>query len=125
MGYEAGKIYKIKCDNYFYYGSCITSLERRATTHRYKAKKNTSKLYSFIKDKEWTIELIEKIACASKLELLQKEDEYVKPFLSDPLCLNERSATWDIEKDKARKKVWYEANKERILKKAREEYYKK
>lgn len=45
MSYEAGKIYMIKCDDYFYYGSCITSLERRATTHRYRSKNITIKKY--------------------------------------------------------------------------------
>lgn len=122
MGYEAGKIYRIKCDDYFYYGSCITSLARRATTHRYKAKLLDRKLYNYIKDKEWTIELVCEYPCNTKTDLMIKEDEYVRPNLNNLLCLNERSATWDKEKDSNRKKEWYKANKERICTKRKQQY---
>lgn len=43
-----------------------------------------------------------------------KEDEYIKPNLNNPFCLNGYCATWDKEKDSKRKKEWYEKNKERI-----------
>lgn len=125
MGYEEGKIYIIKCGDYFYYGSCITSLSRRATTHKYKSKKLERKLYAYIRDKEWTIELVCEWPCETKLDLMKKEDEYVKPNLTNPLCLNERSALWDKEKDSNRKKEWYKANRERILEKLHQKYHQK
>jgi hypothetical protein len=125
MGYELGKIYIIRCGEYFYYGSCITSILRRACTHKYRAKNKTNKLYDYIKDKEWTIELVKKYACNSKEELRTEEDKYVRPNLSNNLCLNERCAVWDIEKDIRRKKEWYKNNRERLLIKAKEYYINK
>jgi hypothetical protein len=125
MGYESGKIYKITSGDYFYYGSCITTIARRQITHRYRAKKKTSKLYNHIKTNDWTMELVCNFACKSKAELLAKEDEYVKPNISNPKCLNERSACWDKEKDSARKKVWYELNKERILAEKKQQWAEK
>jgi hypothetical protein len=127
MGYELGKIYIIRCGEYFYYGSCITSLQRRATTHRYRAthpsiKQYQSKLYNCIKDAEWAIELVEEYPAQSKLDLLQKEDTYIRKVLNDPYCLNDRSSIWDKEKDSNRKKKWYIENKERLLKKAKIRY---
>ena len=122
MGYEKGKIYKIICGDYFYYGSCITSIQRRAITHRYRAKTQNNKLYSYIKDKEWSITLVKEFPCKTKEELRIEEDFYVKAELDNQLCLNERSAVWDIEKDKARQKEWYNKNKERLLKKAKDYY---
>ena len=122
MGYEKGKIYKIICGDYFYYGSCITSIQRRAITHRYRAKTQNNKLYSYIKDKEWSITLVKEFPCKTKEELIIEEDFYVKAELDNQLCLNERSAVWDIEKDKARQKEWYNKNKERLLKKAKDYY---
>jgi hypothetical protein len=77
---------------------------------------------NYIKDKEWTIELVCDYPCNTKSELMKKEDEYIKPNLTDLLCLNEYSATWDKEKDSNRKKRWYEENKERILAKRKEDY---
>ena len=127
MGYESGKIYRIKSGDYFYYGSCITSIARRATTHRYRGKnaekkQYSNKLYKHINANKWTIELVCDVPCQSKAELLAKEDEYVKPNLSNPLCLNDHSATWDKEKDSARKKVWYEQNRERLCARNKERW---
>ena len=119
MGYEKGKIYKISYGEYFYYGSCITTLQRRAITHRYRAKTIPNKLYNFIKDKDWVITLVKDHPCGSKEELCAEEDKYIRGELSNPLCLNERSSVWDIEKDINRKKEWYKANRERLLAKAK------
>jgi hypothetical protein len=123
MGYEGGKIYKISCGEHYYYGSCITSIQRRATTHRYRAKTQKAKLYDHIKDKEWSISLVKDFPCKTKEELRAEEDKYVKPELKNELCLNERSAIWDIEKDKARQKEWYVKNRERLLQKATDYYH--
>ena len=60
--------------------------------------------------------------CKTKEELRAEEDKYVKPELNNELCLNERGATWDIEKDKARQKEWYVKNRERLLQKANASY---
>jgi len=122
MGYESGKIYKITCGDYYYYGSCITSLSRRATTHRYRANKISNRLYDYIKDKEWSISLVKDYPCSSQEELRTEEDKFVKNELTNELCLNERSAVWDIEKCKAKQREWYIANRERLLIKAREAY---
>lgn len=122
MGYDKGKIYRLTCGDYFYYGSTITSLLRRATTHRYRAKTKSNKLYDYIRDKEWTIILIKDFPCKTKEELVAEESSYIKKELTNHYCLNERCSVWDIEKDTARKKEWYEKNKERILAKQKAKY---
>jgi hypothetical protein len=61
--------------------------------------------------------------CKTKEELRAEEDKYVKPELKNELCLNERSAIWDIEKDKTRQKEWYVKNRERLLQKANDYYH--
>jgi hypothetical protein len=122
MSYQNGKVYRINCEDHFYFGSCITSVSRRGITHRYRAKSANNKLYAFISDKEWTICLVKDFPCNSMKELREEEDKYIKDSLSNPLCLNERSSIWDKDKDSKRKKQWYEANKERISQKNKEVY---
>lgn len=122
MSYENAKIYRIVCGDKFYYGSCITSINKRAVNHRCRAKTLDNKLYAYIKNKEWAIELVEEFPCNNHLELRRKEDEYVRQYLADENCLNERSATLDVEKEKRRKKQWYMDNRDRILERARNLY---
>lgn len=124
MGYENGKIYKIQCeDGYYYYGSCITTLERRSYTHRLRAKTNTTcLLYKHIKDKCWKIVLVKNVSCSNRNELRREEDLFIQQSKDDMFCLNDRFAILNIEKDKLRKKKWYEDNKERILQKLRDNY---
>lgn len=117
-----GHIYKIECEDRFYYGSCSTTIQRRTYTHRYRAARLSNKLYDFIKDKAWSLTLVETVEVENKRALCAKEDEYVRPNLSNPLCLNERSATWDYEKDQERKKKWYRENAERICEKQKLRY---
>lgn len=117
-----GKVYRIICGDRFYYGSCITSIARRAITHRFRAKTKSNKLYDFIKNKDWSIELVKAVACATQAELRLEEDKFVREHLTNPLCLNERSAVWDVEKDITRKKEWYKKNRERLLEKAKARY---
>ena len=81
------------------------------------------KLYQYIRDKDWGIELVCAYPCLSKAELLAKEDEYIHPHLTDENCLNSRSSILDKQKDKDRKKAWYETNKERILAGLRDKYH--
>jgi len=117
-----GKIYKISCGDLFYYGSCTTTLPRRKYTHKQRCQTVENKLYKAIKDKPWTIELIELRICKSREELRLLEDTYVRPALNDSNCLNERCAVFNVEKDKKRKSEWYKANKDKILEKARTNY---
>ena len=125
MGYESGKVYKIQCvDGHFYYGSCITTLERRSYTHRQRAKQEnpTCALYKHIKDKEWKIVLVKSVVCANRNELQKEEDTLIQSSRNDPLCLNTRSAVFNVDKDKERKKQWYIDNREKVLKKAKERW---
>lgn len=119
------KIYKIVCGEYFYYGSCQTSLGKRKVNHRCRAKTYENKLYNYIKDKDWDIELVKEFPCNTVNELRQEEDKYVRQHLTSPFCLNERSATLDVEKEKARKKKWYDNNRDRILERARANYHRR
>jgi hypothetical protein len=115
-----GKIYRIVCGEYFYYGSCTTSIADRKKVHKHRSKKPSGKLYEMINGKEWNIELVFEAPEGSNLREI--EDAYIKPNLENPFCLNERSAKFDSEKDKRRKKNWYESNRERLLLKAKERH---
>lgn len=78
-----GRVYKIECDDgYFYIGSTTKTLQQRLTRHKQKAKEFPDrKLYSHWKNV--TIQLIEE--CEN---YLQRENELIRKELNNPLCLN-------------------------------------
>ncbi len=95
--YQQGKIYKLEHSNMFYIGStCLKWLSQRLAHHRAEIKKGTtSKVYTYLKNKDWKdvkITLLEAYPCNSKDELTARETFYIEPELNNPLCLNSRCA---------------------------------
>jgi len=127
------KIYKLLCDNgYFYIGSTISPLSTRLKNHKKDAKISKSKLYTYINSIGWDkvkIILIEELNSINKTELLEKEYEYIRKENSH-LCLNTNIFNDKVqrinnrkeyekqyeknnkEKIKLRKKIYYQNNKE-------------
>jgi hypothetical protein len=136
--YENGKIYLIKCkndDNLIYVGSTIKKLEMRFSHH--KIDKNIS-LHKYVKNwDDWYIELyenfpcknrylleiredeiIKKIATINKKKSFRNPDEYKKERIEYLRVYNERQG----EHVKAKKKEWYELNRDEINKRRKEKY---
>ena len=108
-----GKIYRISIGDYFYYGSTKHTLKRRLSSHKSKSKTEISKLYTKIRELGWDcvkMELIEEYSCETKLQLREREDFFIKPYLQNSLCLNEKSAVFNEEYQKQ----WVENNKELV-----------
>ena len=125
-----GNIYKIVCGNHFYYGSTTQTLPNRKKCHTYRIKNggnrhSSSKLYNHLRDKEWTMELVESIECNDSKELKKREDEIILQYINNEFCLNSYNSQLNKEKDKQRKKDWYKANREHCIELAKENYFKK
>ena len=123
--YQNGKIYKLICSetDRVYIGSTTTKLKYRKLQHIHSNNKCTSK--DFINAK---IYLIEDYPCNSKLELHNKEREYIE----NTDCVNKKipgrtgkeSSKANYEKNKKelnkKSREYHEDNKEELNKKARE-----
>ncbi len=122
--YENGKIYKLICDNgYYYIGSTIQKLNLRFNHHKGSAKTGTSTVYNYINNIGWDkvkIELIEDFPCSIKSELNKREDYYINLSKNDELCLNFNRAYVSDEERKENMKAYYEKNKETIIQNHRE-----
>ncbi len=134
MAYDAGKIYKLVCeDGKYYIGSTIRPLKSRLSSHRNASTKTqTNNAYNHIKTIGWdkvTIELIELFPCENRNQLLKRETLYICQHKDDVLCLNTRNPLTDdttpesklAHKEKC--KEYYEQHREDILQK-RAEYQK-
>lgn len=92
LKYEYGKIYRLVCnDGYYYIGSTRDKLNHRFNKHIQASKTETSKVYQHINNigrENVKIELIEEYPCASKKELNERENFYIKQYKNDELCLN-------------------------------------
>jgi hypothetical protein len=78
--YHNGKIYCIKSNqtNMIYIGSTTTTLSKRFYNHKWKFLNNDECLSrDIMKYDDAIIELLEKVNCNSKQELLDKEKEYI------------------------------------------------
>lgn len=149
MDYKNGKIYKLQCeDGHFYIGSTATELRKRLKGHKDKSKESPEqRVYKHINTLGWDkvrIVLIEDYPCENKQQLVHKEDEFIRIYKDDILCLNsfyshrtpeqyqeylnnhkEYKKTWAVEnKDtiKERQANWYQQNRERLLVKAKERH---
>lgn len=92
MGYEKSKVYKLQHDDgHFYIGSTINELRVRYKQHKYYAKSFPNrKVYNHINN-EWDkvkIILVEEFVCDNRQQIRNKENEYLKKEIDNPLCLN-------------------------------------
>ena len=120
--YHNGKIYKIADVGYnkCYIGSTTESLSRRMARHRSQYKKQEDmkgKVYSFelfdlYGTENCKIELIEKIICENKEELLKREGELIQSMD----CVNKKVSG-------RTKQDWYNDNKKYCIEKSKR-YYK-
>lgn len=84
--YDNAKIYKLvdKSDEQvIYVGSTCNTLHNRFILHKSAAKKGTSKIYNYIRNKGPTninIELIKNYPCKNRLELLKEENKTINYF---------------------------------------------
>ena len=115
--YSKGLIYKISVDGQTYYGSTVQSLKRRMWHHKshYKRWKNgegwncaSFKLFDEYGFENCPIELVELYPCASKVELLIREDWY----MDNNECINEKRAHTSEEQFNEWKAEYHQAHKE-------------
>ena len=125
--YNNGKIYKLQCDDGFYYiGSTTNSLSGRLGNHKQDSKKYPKRgLYEHINTIGWNhvqIEKIEDFPCKDKNELSAKEDFYINKARGedDHYCLNINRAIVTKEERKLNVKKYYEEHKESIINQHRE-----
>ena len=81
--YKTGKIYRLICDDGYYYIGCTASeLPFRLNNHKQLSRTKKDPLYVYINSIGWDkvkIELIKKIPCYSKHELEQLKEQYFFP----------------------------------------------
>ena len=116
--YSKGKIYKLQCDDgYYYIGSSVNELRKRFAEHKKDSKTISSRVYQHINTIGWNqvrIVLVEEYSCENREQLTRKEDEHIRIHKDDPLCLNMKCASQTPEQYTERKKQYYEQNKEYI-----------
>jgi predicted GIY-YIG superfamily endonuclease len=114
--FEKNIIYKLCCDGQMYIGH-TTDLYKRIHLHKSNIKKKlNNKLYTFIGNKSWYIEIIEKFPCENNKEAIEREQfwiEIIKPTLNS----NRAFRTDEIQKkcdcEKA-KRYYYKKKLEKI-----------
>ena len=127
LDYSKGKIYKIQCeDGYYYIGSTCNDLRFRLNGHKEESRRERAKnrrLYNHIQD--WTrvrIVLLEEYPSENRQQLIRKEDEYIRNHRTDALCLNSIGAVVDLEHRKELVDTYYQKHKEELIQKAKERY---
>ena len=98
-----GFIYKITSaqTDKIYIGSTTQTLKQRFSVHKSQQRCSSSVL---MVHPDVKIELVEEIEFEDKLDLYEKEDEYIKEFAH--ICVNLRGAILDLEKKKAYQNEW-------------------
>lgn len=106
-----GWIYKLQCDDgYYYIGSTsAVLLEQRLARHKRDSKISKSKVYNHINNIGWDktkiIELEYKLFNNVK-ELKQLEDKYIRDNIDNKLCLNKNRVYITKEEQSEYKKQW-------------------
>ena len=115
VDYSNTVIYKIVCENECYVGH-TTNFINRKHQHKRNCPNNDTKLYNFIRDKEWDMVPIEEFPCENLTQALIKED-YWRTKLDAKLNMNKPIATHNdkVQSDKARQRKYYAKHKEKIL----------
>lgn len=129
--YENGIIYKLNCeDGYYYIGSTTSNPKVRLSNHKQSSKKDiTRDVYKHINNIGWDkvkFEIIEKYPCKSKKELCACEDKYIHAAKDkkDIMCLNINRALVTEEEKKRNMKISYEKRKD-IISEQHKEYRQK
>ena len=107
-----GIIYKISFDDKIYIGSTIQTLKKRLYHHRAFTK------YGFIKEKS-IVEIIEERDVVDKNELHKYEGIHIRKNN----CVN-KSHAYGLNSTSERDKIRYKYDKEKIIKRSAEYYYK-
>lgn len=113
--YEKAKIYKLQCDDgYYYIGSTCNTLAKRFSGHKY-SKDNTRK-NKHLNEVGWErvkIILIEEFPCETKEQLHRREDELICERMNDEYCLNRnRVGTLNALGVEGYRKQWNETHRE-------------
>jgi hypothetical protein len=115
--YKNGKLYKLQCDDgYYYIGSTCNELRFRLYGHKTDSKDENSKKYQHINTIGWDrvrIVLVEDCPCENKQQLVRKEDMLIRSCEKDPLCLNSR-------RESHNRQEYYQENREHILENKKE-----
>ena len=121
VNYENGVVYKLSCSTgHFYIGSTASPLRMRLSNHKGQAKLHPERrVYKHILENggfsEVSIIEVEKFPCKTRQELQKREDEVIRQFLNDPLCLNIRKAFLNDGELQDHMKNYYETTlKERL-----------
>uniref|UniRef100_A0A6C0CHI4 GIY-YIG domain-containing protein n=1 Tax=viral metagenome TaxID=1070528 RepID=A0A6C0CHI4_9ZZZZ len=92
MDYGKSKIYKLECnDGFYYYGATIQPLDTRLRGHKFASKKQSYRVYKHINEIGWDkvkITLVEDYPCKCKEELNKRESEFIYGARKDEKCLN-------------------------------------
>ena len=114
VNYGNAKIYKIECDDgYFYYGSTCLTLAQRTYGHKQKINMRNTKVYNFLRTcKNWKLVLVENYPCENKYQLLLKEKEYIESNLDNEKCLNSYKPLFDY---KMYHQKYYQINKDKLI----------
>jgi hypothetical protein len=128
--YSKSKIYKLQCDDgYYYIGSSVNELRFRFATHKRDSKTNSSRVYQHINTIGWDrvrIVLVEEYSCENKQQLIRKEDEHIRLHKDDTFCLNSycafRTPEQNTEHITEYQKQYYEVKREQIAKERKQHY---
>jgi len=120
-------------DGSFYFGSTANKrnnrVERRFQCHKATSKRYSSKLYDHFNKLGWENVTVEEIGIftGDKKQQHLKENEYIKPHLTNPKCLNSKQGgltpEQKLESRKAAQQKYDEANREKRAQKCRNYYY--
>lgn len=119
--YSNAKVYKLVCDDGYYYIGSTTSkyLSQRLTGHKTDSIRphfKDNKLYSHITSIGWDkvkILLIKSVSCSNKDELRMIENEYIVNAENDTLCLNHNRAFLTEDEREIRRKECRKRDQER------------
>ena len=116
--YQQGKIYVVRSPytHMVYIGSTVLTLERRFSNHKsdHKAGKKNLSSNEVIEAGDAYITLLEAYPCASRKELIMREEVKIKEYLT---CNKNRAYVSEAisrEERLARSVAWNLANKERV-----------
>jgi hypothetical protein len=109
MDYSKSKIYKLECeDGYYYYGATIQTIDARFKGHKQASKKQPYRVYKHINAIGWDkvkIILVENFPCETRKELIIRESHFITQGKKDEKCLNTiLSYTTEEQKNESRLK---------------------